>query len=547
MTARLYASLDRVIDRLGFELGDQLTYPGIYRGSPLNVSPVVIEQGGKISAVVSEADSDACRVMTPGVTAESYGRYFSWDRDMSAPVTSFAQAVRKITGPEAIACEATLPVSRYEMLADSGPVTLFDLPDSAELFVYRKTRSDIEALWIATRDADAARFAPFVAGLRNGDALVAAMTAHNRGFAPLDALCRERGFQALYVTAAHEVEMFTGLPSAVIEQYGISALFNPDETTILLLSARAIDGVGFAPAGRADGLAAALLATGAQRIGFQKDHLATGIYLPLAEAELELEDAAYVLRRWQDRRAGDDLVYFIFAANAVLKGISAARALLTRNAEGKLTERDLVAVYHQAVRRFARRYGFENRVSSYFDIVHSGARTLLPATAGDYPVSTRDKTIKFDMGLMVADAFGCLRGCSDIARTICADSEIEALHDRLRTILVDELIPAIRPGMTGQEVHAVGVDCLRPLEADLRRLGLLPEGMNVDSYLRDCGHTIQRQTISSVYFLPGVTETIEEGMLGCTEYVWPIGEILIAIEDGYLVTESGAIPFTAEA
>ena len=124
MTARLIASLDKVFDRLGDEFADQLTYPGIYRGAPLSVSPVIVERGDAQTVIISEADSDACRVMTPGYGKEIHGRYFSWDKDMSAPVTTFAQAVRKAAGDGPLACEATLPVSRYQMLADSGPVTL---------------------------------------------------------------------------------------------------------------------------------------------------------------------------------------------------------------------------------------------------------------------------------------------------------------------------------------------------------------------------------------------------------------------------------------
>lgn len=545
MTARLIASLDRIFERLGNEFADQLTYPGIYRGSPLNVSPVIVERDDARTVIISEADSDACRVMGPAYAKEVYGRYFSWDKDMSAPVTTFAEAVRMAAGDGPIACEATLPVSRYQMLADSGPVTLYDLPDHQALYVHTKVRSDIEAQWIATRDADLIRFAAFIRTLPRGQVLLEAAAANARGFAPLDALCAEKALDALYVTAAHEVEMFTGMPAKVIEQYGISALFEPGSDTITLLSAKPLERGGLVSRGRCDSLAEILETRAFERVGFQKDHLSIGAYLRIAKAEVTLEDASYVLRRWQDRRAGDDLVYFILAGNAVLHGIAAARAFFRRN-EGPTTERDLVAIYHQAAKRFAASHGFASRVFSYFDIVHSGARTFLPATAGDYPVTHNDRTIKFDMGLVVADAFGCLRGCSDIARTICREPELEALHDRLRAILVEELIPAIRPGMSGQEVHAIGVAKLRPLEDDLRSLGLLPESKGVEDYVRDCGHTIQRQTISSVYFLPGVTERIETGMLGCTEYVWPIGDVLIAVEDGYLVTEEGAIPFTAD-
>lgn len=546
MPAKLHVSLDRITQRVGREFIDQLTYPGIYRGSPLNVSPVMIEQDGEIGLVISHPDSDACKVLPPGIRREIYGRYFDWNSDMGLPVTTFAQAVRKFCGAGVIACQAALPLSRYQALAESGPVDLFDLPPEPGLFVYTKRRSELESQWIATRDADAAAFAPFVETLRGGATLVAAMTSRATGFAPLDALCAEKGMGALYLTAPHELEMFTGLPARAIEQSGISVLFTPGKEEITVLSQHPLARADFEARGEAAALADVLVSSGSTRIGIHKDHIAAGTYLALEKTGLRFDDAGYVIRRWQDRRAGDDAVYFIFTANAVLHGIAAARAFFLRNASGAMIERDLVAIYHQGVQRFARRYGFADRIGSYFDIVHSGARTLLPATAGDYPVGVHDKTIKFDMGLTVSDSFGCIRGVSDIARTICADAGMEAMHDRLRTILIDKLIPAIKPGMSGGEIHAIGVDLLKPLESDLHRLGLLPEGKGVEGYRRDCGHTIQRQTISAVYFLPGVSEKVEEGMLGCTEYVWPVDDILIAVEDGYLITADGGVPFTAE-
>lgn len=542
---RLVAGLDTVFRELGHAFASQLTYPGIYRGSPLNVSPVIVERGGVKTVVISEADSDACRVMSPGFERQVYGRYFSWDKDLSEPVITFAEAVRLAAGAGPIVCDTALPVSRYEQLAATGPVVLPARPTKPGLHVYAKSRGEIEAQWLATRNADTARLAPFIEKLPNGGTLLAACTSGARGFAPLDELCADRQLDALYVSAPHEVEMFCGMPSDAIVQHGITALFVPGAAHITLVSAKPIERIDLAGAAEGAELSDVLSRSKFARIGIQKDHLAIGDYLSLQEAKLVFEDAGYVLRRWQDRRAGDDLVYFILGGNAVLHGIKAAKEFFLRNG-GTMTERDLVAVYHQAVQQFSRKYGFERRVCSYFDIVHSGARTLLPATAGDYQVSVQDRTIKFDMGLTVADAFGCLRGVSDIARTICRDPEIEALHNRLRAILVEDLIPSIRPGMSGAQVHALGVDLLRPLEDHLRRLGLLPDGRSIDGYLRDCGHTIQRQTISSVYFLPGVTETIEPGMLGCTEYVWPVGDTLIAVEDGYLVTPTETIPFTAD-
>lgn len=546
MTVKLIACLEEVIARLGVEFGEQLTYPGIYRGAPLNVTPVLIDRNGALTLVISDADSDACKVMPTTVGKCVYGRYFDWQKDASQPPVSFEQAVRSVAGDETISCDPSLPLARYQALARGGPVSLSPVAPLPAVHIYRKQRSEIEAQWLATRTADAAAFTLFVQTLRDSEKLVAAMTATAKGFSPLDVLCAEKSFSALYITAPHEVEMFTGLPARTCKQFGVTALFKSDAEEITVIAEQPLPRSDFHPAGEASNIVDAIATADTDTIAIQKDDLSAGIYTALEKTAIRFEDASYVIRRWQDQRASDDAVYFFFTANAVLKGINAARAFFRRNAGTQMTERDLVAAYHQGVSRFARRYGFADRVGSYFDIVHSGARTLLPSTAGDYPVSAADKTIKFDMGLTVADAFGCIRAVSDIARTICRDPEIEALHDRMRDILINGLIPSIKAGMSGGEIHAIGVDLLRPLEGEFRRLGLLPESKEIDGYTRDCGHTIQRQTISAVYFLPGVQEKVEQGMLGCTEYVWPIGDVLIAVEDGYIVTADGGIAFTVE-
>lgn len=545
MTTTLHADLATIERRLGRAFVEELTYPGIYRGSRLNVTPVVIEREGRTFVVISEADSAACAVMTPGVEKIVYGRYFDWGKDMDGPVTNFAQAVRSVAGADEIRVSPELPVTRREALAAGGPVEVLAVTPEAPLFVHRKRRAEIEAQWLATRDADAARFAPFLATLPHGDRLVAASTARSTGYAPFDELAREQGLGAVCVTAPHEVEMFCGLPARVVEQWGIVAVAPVGSDEILVCSRRPLARADFAVEGAPRPLSEILLGLGVGVIGVQKDDMSTAVHAPLVAAGLALADCARLLRRWQDRRAGDDFVYFAFAANAIVAGITAARDFFAR-VEGDVRERDLVAVHHGAIRRFARLHGFEERISSYFDIVHSGARTLLPATAGDHPVRRDHATIKFDMGIVVADAFGCARAVSDIARTICADPQVAAMCDRLRATLVDVLIPAIRPGMSGEEVHAVGVAALKPLEDDLRAAKLLPPDKTVEGYRRDCGHTIQRQTISSVYFLPGVGETIEPGMLGCAEWVWPIGDVLIAVEDGWIDTPEGTIPFTAK-
>lgn len=523
----------------------ELTFPQIFKDSRYSVSPLILESAEGIHVLVGAADAGAHQAVPGKIPFSTYGRYFDWNQGGNYKSVSLIEAMKAVVGDASVAVEGLMPVGRYCDIAATFSTSVLDARPARQMHVYRKARVELEACWRSTRDADVPRLAPFVSGLRFGPRLVEAMSVEPLGFEVLDRLVREAGLDAVLVSAPFDLEMFTGLPQAQVGDLDLFALYRPGEADIVILSSQPIERSDFRAGGKEASLAKAILGQTQGVVGFCKDHLAIDLFQPLENVGLDLKDATYVLRRWFDERAGTDLLYFIAAANAVLAGIDYASAFIRRAApNGVLTERDVAALYHQGVEIFAHSVGMDGRIHPYFDIIHPGERTLLPATAGDYPVSMSHKTIKFDMGLLVTDSTGVVRGCSDIARTISPDPTLQAAHDKLRALLVDELIPSIRSGMSGGEIHSRGVEILRPMTDELKRCGLLHVDMDMDGYTRDCGHTLQRQTLATVHFLPGYPERLQTGMLGCTEFVWPIDDMIVACEDGYYVTEEGAIPFT---
>lgn len=544
MPAYLCTDMEKIARKAGQAFIDQLTYPGIYRGAPLSVTPILVENEHRRTIVISDADSEAARALPVGMDTVVYGRYFTFDIAADTAALTFAEAVLGAAGTTALVCEPSIPQARYEMLVASSTIGFSGVTADPVLHIYRRRIADIEAQWISTRAEDCAPLAPYLADFDHGEALNAALFARATGFAPLVGLCADRGIGALCITAPHEVEAFTGLPDIVARMHGLIAVYIAGSPDILVCASASLDRDGFESDGLPRPLSQVLSGLGA--VAAQKNDMGAGLWQVLTTAGIELLEGDAVLRRFQDCRAGDDLGYFILAGNAVIEGMAAARACLAQRNGSEVTERDLSDVCQAAIGQFAARFGFGGRTATYFDVIHSGARTLLPATAANYPVGSDDRTVAFDQGIVVRDSAGCVRAVSDIARTVCAMPELTGIYEGLRAALIDGLIPRIRPGMSGAHVHAIGVDCLRPLEGQLRAAGLLPNGMSVDAYTRDCGHAMQRQTISSVYFMPGNTALMEEYMLGCVEYVWAIGDVLIGVEEGYIVLPEGTYPFTRE-
>eukprot|EP00873_Tetraselmis_striata_P030979 jgi/Tetstr1/451243/TSEL_038279.t1 len=438
-----------------------------------------------------------------------------------------------------------MPVSRFEAIAALKPATVFGEQNDVPAHLYSRSAKALEAVWAQTRNADVVRLRPFVETLRAGAVLSEAIASEPLGFAVLDRLLDAAGLETLLITAPFNLEMFTGLPSGLIEDLGLVAVYTRGRDEILVLSRTPIEQPGFSGGGEAPSIASAIAEAAGAKTGIEKNHMSIGTFRQLEAQGIEMVDATYCLRRFFDERAGTDLLYFIAAANAVIAGFEHAKAFMLRNADAKgLLESDIVGIFHQGVAAFARQIDMEGRIFPYFDIIHPGTRTLLPAMAGNYPISANDETVTFDTGLLVTDSTGVVRGCSDIARSFSRDPKIQAAYERLRNVLVDDLIPAIKPGMSGAEIHAIGVEALRPLTAELRACGMLHQDMDMDGYTRDCGHTLQRQTLATVHFMPGFTGTLHETMLGCTEFVWPIDDKILACEDGYYVTPEGAVPFT---
>lgn len=540
---RLISDRQEVRGLLGDRFDAELTYPKIFLDSVGNATPVIVDTGGDFTLVINVADSEAAAVTLRKVRLQTYGHYFDWGQASGAPLLSFSEAVRVAAGPGRLVVAASLPVARAEAL---GVNSLDVEPDNTDPRVYisRKKRSDVERQWQTSRDRDAAALRPFISNLRRGADLLDALSKSAVGYAALEELMHDAGLDAVFVSSPFHSEMFTGLPRAMAERLGITCLFVRGHDDVIIFSRQPLERSDFRPHGEAASVAEAMHAFGAGTTGIEEGHLGIGPWQSLHDAGCGLKNAAFVLRRWQDKRAGDDLPYYIAAANAVLRGFEKARDHIRHHLAGGMTESDARSAFDRGVADFAAGIGLEGRIKPYFDIIHSGERTLLPATAGDYPLRAADQTIKFDMGLLVLDTFGCVRACSDIARTLSPVAELQDIHDELRTALVDRLIPAMRPGMSGAQVHAAGVDVLRSFIPRMRKAGLMPPGATADGYLRDCGHTIHRTTAGTVYFLPGAKTTIEAGMLGCVEFVWPFERKIIAVEDGYYITDKEVIPFT---
>lgn len=547
--ARLLHDHADLVRLLGSNYLDLLVYPHIVKDATKTVLPLALQHGDKHTILVADGDSAIAEAL-PIVPHEFavHGRYFTWNE--SPPARSLPELIKQLAPGASIEVNETLPLRTHANLAAS--LDLLIRPGQSQAQQVRHftvERSAVSAEMAAggmERFRQAAlkvsakfRAAGQIAELLNG--------ATDPGFALLDELMAEAGVEALLITSPFQIEELTGYPSAWLEPLDVALLVRKGNASLDLLVA----GNGSLPNSELQGshadLGAAVksLTTAAPAVEF--GHADLKLARQLGAEPATLTNASPLVHRWQELRATSQLPFYLLAANSVREALDNTVELTAqRLAEGdELRDSELARAFDSFLGKFAAEYDLHGFIRPYFRIIHAGERTLVPAAPSAKQLSSSNQTIKFDMGTQLLDQAGRVRGCSDIARTYCATPELQEFTELLRTILLDRLIPAIQAGMTGAEIHRIGCEALAEHDSRFHAWGVLPEGRSSLEYGRDCGHVINRQTICTTYFTADSSTTVEVGMSGCVEFVWPVGELIIAVEEAYVITDSGAIAITA--
>jgi Xaa-Pro aminopeptidase len=547
-TARLlhdHADLSRI---LGSNYLDLLVYPHIVKDATKTILPLVLRHENKDTVLVSDGDS-ALITALPVAPLEFavHGRYFTWNDN--PPALTLPQLIRQLAPGASIEVNDTLPLGTHARLRSSLDILVkptHAAPQPVRHFTVPRARVSEQMATGMERFRQAAL--RISAGFRAADELAALLrNTTDPGFALLDELMEEANLEALLVTSPFQIEELSGYPSTWLEPLNAALLVRKGDEDLHLF----VGGHGSLPDAESHGAFAALgeavraLTTAVPAV--EHGHADLKLARQLNAGPADLANASPIIHHWQELRATSQLPYYLLAANSVREALDSTVELTARRlAEGgELRESELARAFDAYLGRFAAEHDLHGFIRPYFRIVHPGERTLVPAAPSPNLLTGSNQTIKFDMGAQVLDQTGRVRGCSDIARTYCATAELQEFHALLRTLLLDKLIPAIRPGMTGAEIHRIGIEALAEHDPQFHAWGVLPEGRSSLEYARDCGHVINRQTICTIYFTPDCTTPVEAGMSGCVEYVWPVGELIIAVEEAYVITDSGAIAITA--
>lgn len=547
----LVANEAQLHQRLGYNILPRLVFPTILRDGRKTAMPLLLD-GGPRRALFMPAWEQAAASLDPALPAEVvlHGSYFAWNAGEGRTFPAdLAEAVQQVagSGSRTIRLDPELSALQFATLEAAGIGQLATAAAPTAVAHYRYPRAAVEEALRRDHREFADRARPLAATQRHGAEIVELLELEDSGFQMLDHLMAKHDIEALLITSAFHVEGISGIPEATCEQAGVAAVYVRDDTHISLLVASDWQPPGAEAAGRYPSVVdAAVALAGGRRLGYEDFALSASVFAELRERDFTLVPATRFLRRWHDRRSGGNLPFYFFAAQSAITAIRRTLDFAKQRLRlgYSLTEADMAHAYNTFVHAFSLEVGLPGSIRPYFWVLHTGERSLTPAVPIAAPITPQTKTVKMDMGTQVFDRAGRVRAASDLALTLCNTPELAAFQELLDDIILDDVIPAIRPGITGEEVHAVGVEALRRHEAQIRAWDQLPPDQGVDGYVRDCGHAMNRQSYNSISFMPGNKVTMQDHMVGCVEFVWPYKDAVIAIEHAYIVNGSRAIPIT---
>lgn len=541
--ARLYSEAKKVEELTGLSLKGTMLTPTQYHDRR-HVLPFVLSSDRGEHLLVRQIDSgnlEGCGFRRLPVLR--FAPYWLPQPDPGVHDT-VADAVRSVTGGECLTVDASMPVSVYEQLRHAMPVEV-SREAAGPVEAFRFTRAEVLGRFNHHRPEMVRVARKLTEGHPQTERLERWYAEPSLDvYGLLDKMAREAGLTALLATWVTDFQELSGLPGTLAEESGYAALYLVGTGEFWVLAPAGLGAAGATPVKRYQSLAQAVKdLSGSGTVGVEVDTLGASRWLDLQEQGVKLADGGQLLRDWREEKTGCDIPYFVVGALASRYAIDGAAdfARLAILGGVELTEKDVDRVYLSRLEEFRASHQIPVQFAFYFTNNHAGARTIYPSRPTNYKLSGGMTSLKIDAGIFLFDD-GLFHACTDIARTVTSTPAAAEVFDVMERVMLEETIPGILPGMSGEEIHRLGLSQLAAEEAVFRKHGYMPDDFSWSrSYPRDIGHVIERQESNTFGFKPGVSRPVHAGMVGCVEFHCAYNGHGMTCEDTFVIDAGGAI------
>jgi Xaa-Pro aminopeptidase len=549
---RLHADWTYLERQFGCSIRDRFLMAVRSLDNPRAVTPFLLECDGRRFGLflhVEKGNVQAAQIPAD-IVPLYYRPYFTFEASERPPHVhaNLADAIASVAGSaNTITMDPRAPLVVAVEVGTRFKVEVEDAPEMGSVTLRKVLCADVTALLGRGRPSAATAARRLLDRSPARDKLGPFLERHeDHRFVALDAALKASGVDAVIVSSTLNMQEIGGVPVGS-KQRPLAVLYRLGAGVAWVMEAgRSAQGQQF------ESPRAALqhvLPVGGGSIGVEIEDIDLG----LARAS-GLDDRTWVpadraFRKWRDENTLPDLPYYIIATritrHAIESALDFARAGLRRNSP--MTEMDPYAVYLRSMREFAEKALPGSRVARTLTNFHSSARSIFPANAAPYPVDGDVNALKIDAGCLLFDDAGVLLGCSDIARTLSTSDDANDIYNLFQSGVRHTLVPGCAAGRTGEALHT---DAVRAIWG--RRRELADNSLFVDliepeqEYDRDTGHLLGKNNLAHLRFVQGEKQVLQEGMIACCEYQWPVHGYAIAYEDTCLVTSMGGLNLTSD-
>jgi Xaa-Pro aminopeptidase len=549
---RLHADWTYLEQQFGCSIRDRFLMAVRSLDNPRAVSPFLLERDGRRFGLflhVEKGNVQAAQIPAD-IVPLYYRPYFTFEASERPPHvhTTLADAIASVSGSDdTVIMDPRAPLAVADELRPRFKVQLDDAPEIGSVTLRLTSCADVMNILSRGRPSAAATARRLLDRSPVRDQLYPFLERHeDHRFGTLDAALRADGIDVLIVSSPLNMQEIGGVPVGC-KQRPLAVLYRPGEGVAWVMEAgRSAHGQEFESPRTA--LQQVLRSAGA-RIGVEIEDVDLGLARAAGLDDRKWVPADHTIRKWRDENTLPDLPYYIIATritrHAIHSALDFASTGLRRNAP--MTEMDPYGVYLRSMWEFAAQTMPGSRVARTLTNFHSSARSMFPANAAPYPVDGDMNALKIDAGCLLFDDTGVLLGCSDIARTLSMSDDANDIYKLFQSGVRQTLVPGCSAGRTGEALHADAVGAIwgHPREMAGNPLFVdLADPMR--EYDRDTGHLLGKNNLAHLRFVRGDKQALQEGMIACCEYQWPVNGYAIAYEDTCLVTSIGGLNLTSD-
>lgn len=520
--------------------------------NPRAVTPFLLERDGHRFGLflhVEKGNVQAAQI-PPDIIPLYYRPYFTFEASERPPHVhaTLVDAIASVAGgDERIIMDPRAPLAVADEVRTRFKVQLEDAPEIGSVTMRKVLCADVKELLGRGRPSAAAAARRLLDRSPVLDKLSPFLERHeDRRFVTLDAALQAAGVDVLIVSSTLNTQEIAGVPVGC-KQRPLAVLYRPGEGVAWVMdSGRSAHGKEF---GSPRAAFQHVLKSANASIGVETEDVDLGMARAAGLDDRQWVAADRAIRKWRDESTLPDLPYYIIATritrHAIDSALDFARAGLRRN--WHMTEMDPYGVYLRSMREFAAQALPGCRTARTLTNFHSSARSLFPANAAPYPINDDMNALKIDAGCLLFDDAGVLLGCSDIARTLSMSDDANDIYALFQSGVRQTLVRGCAAGRTGESLHGDGVRAIWGHRRELASNQLFVDLTHPErEYDRDTGHLLGKNNLAHLRFAPGEKQVLQEGMIACCEYQWPVRGYAIAYEDTCLVTSIGGLNLTTD-